>query len=136
VLAAGRGHVEAGETPVEAAVREVIEETGLRVRLLPGPTAPPPDGFPHQPVPAPWWVSEMQASADRHTATGHVHVDHVFLAVAGDGPPAGDAAHEVGWFTEDGAATAEGISEDSRLQLLALFGYLAGRSPLPLRPAC
>jgi len=121
------GHVEAGETPAEAAVREVKEETGLQARLLPGPAVPPLAGFPHQPVIAPWWVSEMPASADRHTATTHVHVDHVFLAIAEDGPPAGDAAHEVGWFTEADVVTAEGISEDSRLQVLALFGYLPGR---------
>ena len=129
------GHVEADETPAEAAVREVLEETGLRARLLPGPAVPLPTGFPHQPVTAPWWVSEMPASADRHTATRHVHVDHVFLAIAEDHPPAGDAAHEVGWFTEADVTTAEGISKDSRLQVLALFGYLPGRSPLPAPPA-
>lgn len=130
------GHVSAGETPAETAVREVMEEAGLQVRLLPGPTAPPPAGFPHQAVTAPWWVSEMPASADRHTPSRHVHLDHVFLAIAENRPPAGDAAHEVAWFTEADAATAEGISEDARLQVLALFGYLAGRSRLPAPPAC
>jgi NUDIX domain len=34
LLPAG-GHVEADETTAEAAVREVLEETGLRIRLLP-----------------------------------------------------------------------------------------------------
>jgi 8-oxo-dGTP pyrophosphatase MutT (NUDIX family) len=60
--ASAGGHVEAGETAAEAAIREVTEEAGLRVRLLPGPAVPPPSGFPHQPVTAPWWVSEMPAS--------------------------------------------------------------------------
>jgi 8-oxo-dGTP pyrophosphatase MutT (NUDIX family) len=31
------GHVEPDETTVQAAVREALEETGLSVRLLPGP---------------------------------------------------------------------------------------------------
>jgi hypothetical protein len=81
-------------------------------------------------------VSEMPTSADRHTAARHVHVDHVFLAVAEDCSQAGAAAHEVGWFTAADVATAEGISEDSRLQVLALFGYLSERSPLPAPPSC
>jgi len=67
------GHVEAGETPAETAVREVMEEAGLRVRLLSGPAVPPPPGFPHQPVTAPWWVSEMPASFSElgHFSAGH-----------------------------------------------------------------
>src|SRR5260370_36282680 len=69
-----------------------MEEAGLQVGLLSGPTAPPPDGFPHQAVTAPWWVSEMPASADRHTASRHVHLDHVFRAIAENRPPTGDAA--------------------------------------------
>ena len=129
------GHVEAGETPPDAAVREVMEEAGLQVRLLSGPTVPPPAGFPHQAMTAPWWVSEMPASADRHTPSRHVHLDHVFLAIAENRPPTG-AANEVAWFTEAGAATAEGISEDSRLQVLALFGYLSGRSRPPAPTTC
>jgi hypothetical protein len=74
----------------------------------------------------------MPASADRHTPAGHVHVDHVFLAVAEDGPPTDVPTHEIRWFTEADAATAAGISEDSRLQVLALFGYLTGRSSPPV----
>ena len=31
-----KGHLEAGETEAQAAVREVLEETGAHVRLLPG----------------------------------------------------------------------------------------------------
>lgn len=31
-----KGHIEPGETPEQAAVREVYEETGAHIRLLPG----------------------------------------------------------------------------------------------------
>jgi 8-oxo-dGTP pyrophosphatase MutT (NUDIX family) len=70
--------VEADEDPAEAAVREVREETGLSVRLVPGPRAPMPSGFPHPGVCPPWWVVEFRARADNHTADRHVHVDHVW----------------------------------------------------------
>lgn len=120
------GHVEADEDPAEAAVREVREETGLSVRLVPGPCAPMPSGFPHPGVCPPWWVVEFPARADNHTADRHVHVDHVYLALA-DGPAvSGPADHEVRWFTAAEAAAEPGIAEDSRLQAKELFMVVAG----------
>src|SRR5262249_47492975 len=50
------GHAEAGETPSQAAERETLEELGCRVRFLAAPSLPLPEGFPHSPGPAPWWV--------------------------------------------------------------------------------
>ncbi|MGH3251019.1 MAG: NUDIX domain-containing protein, partial [Trebonia sp.] len=75
------GHVEPDETPAQAGTREVLEETGLGVTLIPGPSAPLPAGFPHRAVPAPWLVAEVPASPDRHTGERHLHVDHVYVAV-------------------------------------------------------
>lgn len=48
------GHVENDETTDEAALREVIEETGHNAALLPRPYVPPPDGVPFETVPIPW----------------------------------------------------------------------------------
>ena len=84
------GHVEPDENAAEAALREVREETGLTVRLLPGPAVPLPTGFPHGAVPAPWWVVELTAAPDRHTPAPHVHIDHLYVAVADTEVPAGD----------------------------------------------
>ena len=114
------GHVEADESPAEAAAREVREETGLVVRLVPGPATPVPDGFPHAPVDAAWWIVEMLAGPDNHTREPHVHLDHVFLAVVEDEVPA-EEQHPVAWFTAEEVAAAEGIAEDSRLQAKELF---------------
>jgi len=115
------GHIERDESAAEAALREAREETGLEVHLLPGPAVAVPAGFPHATVCAPWWVVEMRARADSHTREPHVHLDHVFLALAAGGDPAGPAAHETRWFSEVEIGQADGISEDSRLQARDLF---------------
>lgn len=76
------GHVEADETPDEAAVREVREEVGYDAVLLPPPWAPRvPDPMPGRALPAPWWVLAEPIRADRATRAPHVHLDHVFVSV-------------------------------------------------------
>jgi 8-oxo-dGTP pyrophosphatase MutT (NUDIX family) len=115
------GHVEPDESAAEAAVREVLEETGLVVRLVPGPAVPVPDGFPHAAVEPAWWIVQMRANPDGHTAQPHVHLDHVFVAVASEVVPVGQPAHRVAWFSAEDVAVAEGIAEDSRLQAKELF---------------
>jgi 8-oxo-dGTP pyrophosphatase MutT (NUDIX family) len=60
------GHVEADESPAEAAVRETAEELGCEVRLLPGPSMPLPAGYPHMED------GVVRLSADQHvTAARH-----------------------------------------------------------------
>jgi 8-oxo-dGTP pyrophosphatase MutT (NUDIX family) len=85
------GHVEDGETPWEAARRESIEETGLRLALL-GSTTPGAGD-----LAAPGLVH-----VDVHpSAGGHTHLDLRYaLAVEGDPtprPPAGES-QEVRWY--------------------------------------
>ena len=116
--------MEADEDPAEAVVREVLDETGLTVRLLPGPRTPMPPGFPHPGVCPPWWVVELRARSDNHTPERHVHVDHVFLALADAQETVTGATHEVRWFTEVEAAAEPGMSEDSRLQAKELFAVV------------
>ncbi|MFE2639446.1 NUDIX domain-containing protein [Streptomyces scopuliridis] len=53
------GCVEANEEPATAAVRKVLEETGLLARLV----APPlPDGYPHSATPSVWHVVSIPAA--------------------------------------------------------------------------
>jgi 8-oxo-dGTP pyrophosphatase MutT (NUDIX family) len=52
------GHVEPDETPAQAGIREVMEETGLDVTLVPRPAAPLPRSRPGSPTglfPRPGW---------------------------------------------------------------------------------
>jgi len=113
------GHAEPGETPDQAAERETLEELGCRTRFLPAPARPLPAGFPHQPGAAPWWVIEMNASADSHTPGRHRHQDHIFASewLADAGQPETDVI----WLSEPETASFAGLSEDSRILALALF---------------
>ncbi|MFD7577467.1 NUDIX domain-containing protein [Kitasatospora sp. NPDC059817] len=122
------GHIEADEGAAEAAVREVREETGFDAELLPGPSLALPAGFPHTAPVAPWWVVEMDACADNHTREPHRHIDHVFVARVHERGADEGAVHEVRWFTEQEASEAEGLAEDSRLQLKALFAMISDGS--------
>ena len=74
------GHIDDGETPAEAAVREAVEETGLPVTLL-APEA---------------------VQVDVHPGPrGHTHLDLRFLCTAPDDdprPPKGES-QEVYWFS-------------------------------------
>jgi 8-oxo-dGTP pyrophosphatase MutT (NUDIX family) len=123
------GHAETNETAAQCAIREVLEETGLEVTLVPGPAAPVPAGFPHRLVPAPWLVAEVRAAPDRHTGEQHVHDDHVYAAFTASPHPVSRPEHQVRWFTPDDIASTPGISEDSRIlaaDLLALAALQPG----------
>jgi 8-oxo-dGTP pyrophosphatase MutT (NUDIX family) len=122
LLPAG-GHVEADETTAEAALREVLEETGLRIRLLPPLSMPVPPGTPHIAVPAPWWILEMQVPADRHEPRPHVHVDFIYVAVA-EQVTAGPAAHQVEWLSAAEVGEHPGVVEDTRLLAKEVFARI------------
>ncbi|MCM3883537.1 NUDIX domain-containing protein [Frankia sp. R82] len=125
------GHVEAYESAAEAAVREVEEELGCRVRLVAGLATPLPDGFPHRPVIAPWWIVEMAASPDNHCAARHVHVDHVFVAFWDGDVELPET--QVRWFDERQLADAADVAEDSKLQAKELFGRIGDVAQLAHR---
>lgn len=84
------GHVDMGEAPAEAALREVYEETGVRASLvdqpgitLPGMTA----------AGTPCLVMEIPAPAKPDRGPGkpaeppHSHIDHLFLGIADSTAP-------------------------------------------------
>ena len=91
------GHLDAGEAPWEAALREAREETGLEVRFAGG-------GEPDL------------VNVDVHPGgRGHIHLDLRYLVDGGDADPAppGDESQEIGWFDWD---TAIERAADDRLK--------------------
>lgn len=91
------GHIDDGESPWEAAVREAREETGLDVRFAG-------DGDPRL------------VHVDVHTGgRGHTHLDLRYLVDGGDADPSppADESQEIGWFQWDAAIVRAG---DERLK--------------------
>ncbi|TJZ56819.1 NUDIX domain-containing protein [Streptomyces piniterrae] len=78
------GHIEPDASPAQAAVRETLEETGYRVRLLPPVGHDLPTDYPHPEArptattssgSAPWWVVDVPAAEDSRLANRQEHVD-------------------------------------------------------------
>jgi 8-oxo-dGTP pyrophosphatase MutT (NUDIX family) len=96
------GHIDPGETPPDAAVREASEETGLAVRHF--------DGIPNL------------IHVDVHLGPrGHTHLDLRYLLDGGDADPAPppDESQDVAWFTWD---EARAIAEPS---MTGIVNYLS-----------
>ncbi len=119
------GHVEAGESPAEAALREVAEETGLPVRLAGPPAVPLPPGYRPPRVAQPWWIVEYDVPPDNHLAAAHVHIDYLYVAIAGEPDPAAAPEHPFGWYA---AADLPGLHmfDDARLLATAVLAGLDG----------
>lgn len=100
------GHIDAGEAPHEAALREVMEETGLPATIV--NTAPWLPG-----LPSAWVTDEYPAPAKparpgKPAEAAHSHVDLLFLAVADSMAPTAPALDEVSaarWAPIAGLAT-------------------------------
>ncbi|MCL5947029.1 MAG: NUDIX domain-containing protein [Chloroflexi bacterium] len=88
------GHIEEGELPDEAAIREVLEETGILCQLLPPPPVPPP-------VEGPQRLALPEGIQLEWIADDHEHIDLVYLAVpVGDLVPreCSNESQAVGWY--------------------------------------
>lgn len=105
------GHLEAGETPWDAALRETAEETGLAVRFAGDPACGDPAygdpaGARRSGSPPPLIHVDVHPGG-----RGHTHLDlRYLLAVNGDDtprPPEGESP-DVAWFSwDDAVATAD-----------------------------
>ncbi len=90
------GHIEGNETPEETAVREVYEETGLRVRLL-GERFPREDDF----------IRPLGIQKNRRTTSDgetHMHIDIIYAAVPNDASDFilnKEESDDIGWFSRE-----------------------------------
>ncbi|HEY1916803.1 MAG TPA: NUDIX domain-containing protein [Streptosporangiaceae bacterium] len=123
------GHVEADETVGEAALREVAEETGLRVRLVEPPGVPLPPGFPSVQVAQPWWIVEHPVPSDNHLDVAHIHVDNLYVAVA-EQAPVSAPDHPFSWYAAGDLADLD-LFEDTRILAGMLFAQIDNLAALP-----
>jgi ADP-ribose pyrophosphatase YjhB (NUDIX family) len=89
------GHVEPNELPDEAAVREVLEETGIPVTLLSQPTLPP--------LPGPRQLARPEGVQLELIHPGHEHIDLIYFARPADPekvtPTIDREVRQVGWYS-------------------------------------
>ena len=79
------GHVDPDETAAGCALREVLEETGVRATLWTDDRLDIPGGFWH---PSPLMTVEFPAPADPEWGEpAHHHIDLLFVATANPGAP-------------------------------------------------
>ncbi len=117
------GHVEPDENPAEAALREVAEETGHTAQLLPGPGLDEPDGADASSVIAPLWIVEQQVPAERREPEPHIHVDHLYLALAETSAAAPSAELPFAWYAADQLAAVD-MFADTRARAMYLLGRI------------
>jgi 8-oxo-dGTP diphosphatase len=91
------GHVDPDETPAEAAIREVFEETGIRATIAGRPHLALPGMTWH---PSPWITAEIPAPAKperpgKPAEPAHTHVDLLFIGAADSTADLTEALDEV-----------------------------------------
>lgn len=103
------GHVEPNELPDEAAVREVLEETGIEVALLSQPALPP--------IPGPRQLARPEGIQLEQISPNHEHIDLVYFARPVDPnraePTIDREVKQVGWYSL-AESTALPLTEEIR----------------------
>lgn len=88
------GHIDPNELPDEAAVREVLEETGLEVELTSPLSSPP--------IPGPRPLVRPEGIQLEDISPGHQHIDLIYFARPVDPaavkPIANSEVERVGWY--------------------------------------
>jgi 8-oxo-dGTP pyrophosphatase MutT (NUDIX family) len=139
------GHIEPDEDPIEAVLREILEETGIKAEIL---NAEP--RFPHAhpaqlPPPANIGVYDLP-NGDGGLREAHQHIDLIYFArpAAGENPELPDDDHEWRWVSEADlrnavalphAASGEAVAprEDVRLEgIAAVEAERAARLAAPI----
>jgi 8-oxo-dGTP pyrophosphatase MutT (NUDIX family) len=118
------GHVESGENPAEAAIREVAEETGLDAELIGGPALSVPGGLEEPVLTPPLWIIEEAVPPERREPSPHVHVDFLYAATASMSMRPVSGELRLAWFEPD-ELPGLGLFENTRLLAAQLFGQLS-----------
>jgi len=93
------GHQDTHENPVEAAIRETLEETGLDVTAAIGALTPFDDGASH--IPKPTYFLEESPIPAYGDEPEHTHLDQIYVVRIPEQAAAHNhtESHDIGWFT-------------------------------------
>jgi 8-oxo-dGTP pyrophosphatase MutT (NUDIX family) len=119
------GHVDAPELPDAAAVREVLEETGLVVELV---AEYEPQGFAHALArPAGIQLEDIEP--------GHQHIDLIYFArpVGSTELRPNDESERIGWFSPQ-EMVAMGVDDEVIAWCLKAIRRICGAVEDPVRP--
>ena len=114
------GHVEPNEDPVQAALREVLEETGLRVDIVPTVPLLPVENLEQVQPPVTILIEDIPNDGEGP----HKHIDFIYFTVLKENPTALPEGWK--WFTrkqlEEGSAVTNenGVAEPPPDDVLAL----------------
>ncbi len=114
------GHIEADEDPIQAVLREVLEETGLAVEVI--PTGPRWGAEPPGQLQAPVKIGVYDIPKDGGLAEPHQHIDLIYFTrplEAGANLP--DDGHDWTWFDAAGLAGPEIPGDVRELGLAAIM---------------
>ena len=123
------GHIEPNEDPVQTVLREVREEIGVAVRLL--PTSDRPDAGGIAQIQPPFTI--LEEDVDGPEEGPHRHIDFIYFAVPVGG--AFDAPRGWRWFSRDDllsgravlAPTGEAVAPPDDVMALGLAAIGAAR---------
>lgn len=133
------GHCELNEDPVQAAIREALEETTIRVAVIPPPDLLVCEGPAVLPPPAVILLEDIV----RHDQPFHQHIDHVYFTrplepvdirarIPGEHPSRWLRAHELvsAFSLEAPNGTLVPVAEDVRLLGIRAIEAAAAAEPL------
>ena len=107
------GHIEPGEDPVTAVLREIWEETGLSAEVMPR-EMPVEFGYPRQ-IPPPETI--MVEDIDDPVAGPHEHVDLIYFCRLKEGEGTEGLRSGWVWVSEGTLAAGEGVSLDDGVEV-------------------
>jgi 8-oxo-dGTP pyrophosphatase MutT (NUDIX family) len=121
------GHIEPGEIPDDAAVREVREESGLDIELMLTP-----------PV---WPLTDVRQLARpiavllEDISPGHQHIDLIYVATLKEpgrvvGHPEGEGSEELMWLSDE---EIDRVDMPDNVRVLAHFALELAKSPPTVR---